>query len=426
MLKFEALVEDYAVEPVPEHATYGGWRIGFVLGGIGIALPALLSGAEVGLALGYQESLKAFLIAGVLVCLLAIVTGLVGMKSRLSTYMILKFSFGEIGARLVNLSFAFAQFGWFGVNAYFFGSSAEQFGSEALGWSVPSPFYVGLGGVLMTAATVFGFKALDRLALFVFPLMIVVLSTMIVNTFSATSYDALSALPPTGDLSFAQSITVLVGGIIVGVLLVPDLTRYARRAVDVVIAAVMALLVIEVLVHVAATGPALMFETLDPIALMLGLGLGGLAFAFLIIASLSTNMVNLYGSGLALTATFPKTPEWRFVILAGVVGTGLALFNVAEYFVDFLVWQSVLFSSVLGIYVVDFFVIKRGDYRLEALAAQPRVSWAAIGAWLAGTVVAILTYREVFQATGASNIDGALVSGLLYWIFARQSRRKSS
>jgi len=35
------LLEDYATRPVPEDKTYSGVRVGFVLGGIGIALPAL-------------------------------------------------------------------------------------------------------------------------------------------------------------------------------------------------------------------------------------------------------------------------------------------------------------------------------------------------------------------------------------------------
>lgn len=426
MSKFEQLVEDYALEPVPQHATYGGWRIGFVLGGIGIALPALLSGAEVAVALGYEASLQAFFLAGILVCALATVTGLVGMKSRLSTYMILKFSFGEHGAKLVNLSFALAQFGWFGVNAYFFGTSAEQLSSEVLGLNIPSPVYVGLGGILMTAATIFGFKALDRLALFVFPMMIALLAAMMVQTFGTTTYSALDALTPTQDLSFAQAITVLVGGIIVGVLLVPDLTRYARKPKDVVIATVMALLFIEVLVHVAAAGPALMFDEMDPLALMLGLGLGGFALGFLIIASLSTNMVNLYGSGLALTASFPKTPEWLFVIIAGVVGTGLALIDVADYFLNFLIWQSVIFSSVLGIYVVDFFFVRKGDYRIELLSSLPAISWAAIAAWVCGAAIASLTYIGVFRATGASTIDGAIISGALYWLLARNKGKALS
>ncbi|MEO0881663.1 MAG: cytosine permease [Pseudomonadota bacterium] len=414
-----SLVEDYATTPVPEQATYSGWRIGFVLGGIGVALPALLSGAEVGLALGYQQSTLAFIVAGLLVTALAFVTGWVGMRSRLSTYMILQFSFGRVGARAVNLTFALAQFGWFGVNAYFFGTAAESVGDTALGISLPSWTYILVGGVLMTIATIFGFKALDKLAWFAFPLMLTVLAVMIAKTFGTTDYSALAALPATGDITFGQAITVLAGGIIVGVLLVPDLTRYARAPRDVAIAVLIALAIIEPLVHVAASGPALIFQELDPLALMLAMGLGSLAFIFLVFASVSTNAVNLYGAGLSLTSIFPRVPEWMFVVVAGTVGTGLAVLEISELFLDFLIWQSVIFSSVLGIYVVDFFVVKGAHYDLADLERAPPISWQAFVAWGVGALVAAATFTELFSITTMSNLDGVIVAALLYGALMR-------
>jgi len=417
----ESLFEDYATEPVPPHATYSGWRIGFVLGGIGVALPALLSGAEIGLALGYRDSMLAFVIAGLLVTGLAFITGWVGMRSRLSTYMILQFSFGRLGARAVNLTFALAQFGWFGVNAYFFGAAAESVGGNTLGLEIPSWAYTVMGGILMTAATIFGFKALDKLAWFAFPLMLTVLAFMVARTFGEINIEALSLLPAAGDLTLGQAITVLAGGIIVGVLLVPDLTRYARGPRDVAIAVLIALAIIEPLVHIAAAGPALIFQELDPLTLMLSLGLGSLAFLFLIVASVTTNAVNLYGSGLSLASVFPRIPEWMFVVVAGIFGTAFAVLEISEVFLNFLIWQSIIFSSVLGIYVVDFFLIRRGDYGLEHLETGPSVSWSAFAAWAAGAATAAATYMGVLSLTTMSNLDGIIVSAVIYLVLARST-----
>ncbi|MEM1433462.1 MAG: cytosine permease [Pseudomonadota bacterium] len=419
MSRLEQLVEDYATEPVPESATYSGWRIGFVLGGIGIALPAILAGAEIGSALGYAQSALAFLVAGLLVTTLALVTGFVGMRSRLSTYMILKFAFGPVGAGFVNAAFALAQFGWFGVNAYYFGLAAESAAVSTLGLALPASAYVISGGVLMAAATVFGYKSLDKLALFAFPLMLTVLAAMLASLFSDATLAELLALDGSGDLTFAQAITVLAGGIIVGVVLVPDLTRYARGTVDVVIAVLLALALVETLIHVAAAGPALRFGVQDPLAILLRLGFGSFALLFLISASLTTNVVNLYGSALALTAIQPRLPEWVYVILAGTVGTILALFDVGAWFIDFLIWQSVIFSAVLGVYVVDFFVVRRARYELALLATLPPVSLPAFAAWITGATVAALCYLELLTLTGMANLDGALVAGGCYALFER-------
>ena len=425
MAKIENLVEDYATTPVPEDKTYSGVRVGFVLGGIGIALPALLSGAEVGRALGYEKSALAFVVAGILVTILATISGWVGMRSRLSTYMILRFSFGVMGAKFVSFTFAVAQFGWFGVNAYFFGTAAESIGRDAMGLNLPSAAYMIGGGVLMTAATVFGYKALDKMALFIFPIMISTLAFMTLRTFDLSSYEALTAIAGTGEMNFGQAITALAGGIIVGVLLVPDLTRYARGPKDVVIAALIALAIIEPLVHIAASGPAIALGERDPLKLLLALGFGAYALVFLIFIAVTTNAVNLYGSGLSLASIFPKTPEWMFVIIAGVIGTSLALLNISEYFIDFLIWQSVIFSSVLGVYVVDFFYVRRGAYDLENLAGEAPVSWSAFAAWAAGAVVAALSFLEKITLTGMANLDGVIVAGVLYAILMTRARTKA-
>lgn len=418
MARLAQLVEDYATTPVPETATYSGWRIGFVLGGIGIALPAFLSGAEVGRALGYQDSALAFLVAGLLVTVLAFVTGWVGMRSRLTTYMILRFSFGRLGATFVNLTFALAQFGWFGVNAFFFGAAAESIGRSTLGLNWPGSVYVVAGGVLMILATVFGFKALDKLALVAFPLMLAVLAIMLARTFAAGSFAELTAVPALATLDFGQAVTVLAGGIIVGVLLIPDLTRYARGPKDVAVAVLLALALIETLVHLAASGPALLFNEQDPLAILLALGFGAFALVFLVFASLSTNVVNLYGSALALTAINPRLPEWAYVLIAGAIGTGLGTLEIGDWFIDFLSWQSVIFSSVLGVYVVDFFVVRGGHYDLAMLAGAPAVSWSAFASWLVGASVAAVSFAlpELITLTGAANLDGVLVAAVLYGV----------
>jgi len=370
----------------------------------------------VGRALGYTQSTLAFLVAGILVTILATISGMVGMRSRLSTYMILQFSFGTAGAKFVNLTFALAQFGWFGVNAYFFGTAARGVGEEALGIDIGLSPYIGIGGILMTAATIFGFKALDKLALFVFPIMLVTLMVMIARTFGLAPLADLIAVPSSGDMTFMQAVTALSGGIIVGVLLIPDLTRYARSGVDVVIAVLIALALIEPVVHLAASGAAIQLAETEPLAIMLALGFGGYALAFLLLTSVTTNAVNLYGSGLSLASIFPGTAEWVFIVMTGIAGTMLALFNVAEIFIDFLIWQSVLFSSVLGIYVVDFFVIKKANYQLEDLRGTPPIRFNAMVAWFCGAAIAGCTFLELFTLTTMPNLDGVLSGAIVYYL----------
>mgnify|MGYP000477343542 FL=1 len=66
MSKTNELFDDYATEAVPEDKTVSGFRIGMINGNLAFAVPGLLTGLEVGTSLGFQQSVLAFLVGGVL------------------------------------------------------------------------------------------------------------------------------------------------------------------------------------------------------------------------------------------------------------------------------------------------------------------------------------------------------------------------
>ena len=90
--------QDYARAPVPDDATVGGYRIAVVTFGIGITLPVFFMGSTLSDALGATQMLLVSLFACVIVGLMMCVTGIVAANTRLSTYMLLMFSFGRLGA----------------------------------------------------------------------------------------------------------------------------------------------------------------------------------------------------------------------------------------------------------------------------------------------------------------------------------------
>ena len=95
----DGLLEDYATTPVPESKTHNGWSIGMVNGGLAFAVPGLITGLEIGSALGLEQSIYAFLLGGLILSILGTITGIVGMKNRLSSCMTMKFVFGLQGCK---------------------------------------------------------------------------------------------------------------------------------------------------------------------------------------------------------------------------------------------------------------------------------------------------------------------------------------
>ena len=75
----------------------------------------LYLGSEMALGMGIKNAIIAFLVSTALLTVLCMVTTIIGTRSRLTTYMILRFPFGKHGAKLINLILGIILLGWFAV-----------------------------------------------------------------------------------------------------------------------------------------------------------------------------------------------------------------------------------------------------------------------------------------------------------------------
>ena len=85
---------------------------------------------------------------------------------------------GAAAARVINLLLAVALFGWYGVTAQLFGQAVQNAVIEIYGFDWGVLPYTIVGSLLMVLTTVWGFKALDKLALFAVPLMMLFLGVL--------------------------------------------------------------------------------------------------------------------------------------------------------------------------------------------------------------------------------------------------------
>ena len=102
MRKFDQITEDYSRQPVPDSATVTGLRITVVMVGAVITLPIFFVAAQLGHSLGLRNAIIAFFVAGVFLAGLAGAAGVLASKTRLTTWFILKYSFGGTGAKIVS------------------------------------------------------------------------------------------------------------------------------------------------------------------------------------------------------------------------------------------------------------------------------------------------------------------------------------
>ena len=412
-ISFDYLAEDYATTPIPAKIFVGGFRISLINTALAFSLPTLLLGVQLSTT-GAKEAVNAFIWGGLILAIIGSVAGLVGLRNRLSTYMLMRFSFGLQGSKIINVCMALSLFGWFGVNVYLFGQAADGLWLSLTGIELERWVFVLTGGLLMTAGAIFGFKSIQKLALLIVPIQVLIFIILLNNTLSNTSLQELLTFPVQTQLKQGEAISAVVGSFIVAAVVMPDFTRYGRTWWDSVMASFIPYFLASTFAYSIAMFAAIWTGESDILELMLTIGLGMSAFVLVIFSSWITNSVNLYGCSLSITSIFPKFHEWQIAVVSGVVGTVIAFFEILEHFIDFIFSLGIIFTPIAGIYVTDYFILHKGNYDLEKIEQDTGISYIAIISWLAGIVTAYGANQGWLQLTGIASCDSLFTAALSY------------
>lgn len=399
-----------------------GWMIALVLAGLGVSLPMLYLGAEVALNIGFWDAVIAYGVSTLVLTVLCVITTLVGNRSRLSTYMILRFPFGKQGAKIINLIFGLSLLGWFSVALELLAQAIQDTAATTMGLNLPLWGVVLLGSIFITVTTIYGIKTLEKLANIAVPILLVFLLYVVyiavgqeTNAFQAiTSYQA-----PTGKMTLFEGIASLVGASILMPVLMADFSRYVYNDKHSLIA-VLGVTIGTPLVYVISAIMAIQTGEVDIIQMMKTFNLVIPAFVLIFVSTWVTNATNLYSISLTFTTIVESIGYTKMCIIASVIGTIMALFGFSNYFMEFLNILGVFTPSIAAIYILDFFWLKRQQYDLDKVQAW---GMPALISWGISSIIALLTYKEIFSLTDAYFVDSFLIAGICYFFFSKKNLR---
>lgn len=407
--------DNYTSSQVPEHQTINGWRVAAVVIGINVGLATFLNGAQVGSALGLKDALICAFLAGMILCIMGILTSIASVRSRLTTYVLVQSSFGLKGAVIVNVMLALVHLGWFGVNASFFGSAMVSAIHGLYNTSGPFGVIVIVGSVLMGITTIYGFKAINKLSLWAIPILLAIFITVFIM--SIQQYGVVTVDPtPVVQMTFGIALSTLVGSNLLTVVAMPDLSRFITTNKQAAIGMFLAFPVAIPLLLLLAAVPTMATDDVDIMNIINGFGLGVPALLILVFSTWTANSVNLYSYSLSLSATIHSIKPWVFTIVGSLIGGVLAVIGIIDAFIPFLLFLGVIIPPVAAIYVIDNFTIFRNGYDLNALAKGPSINWISMFTWLFSASVALASMYEVFTITTAPALDATLVAIVVYLI----------
>jgi cytosine permease len=395
--------------PVTDEETVSGFQVGIVIVGISITLPLLYSAGELARGIGLSKGI----IAAVTGALMSVPAAIVGARTRLSSYMIIEHTFGYAGAKFVNFWFGLFLLGWYAVTAELFGRTLYLAAAELTSWTIAEPVYTIVSSILVIVTTVYGFKAIDRLALIAVPFLLLALIGVVIFSLRQTSFDDLVQIKAEG-LDMATAISAVVGAAIVGVVLTPDLTRYTRTTIDCVVASFVGQGGGMIAAYVLGMIPVLVYNELEPMNYMFIMGYGGLALGVLVFATWTTNTVNLYSTALAARASVPLGNYRNVTVISGIVGTIAALAGIAENLIDFLVTLGLLVPPIAGVYLCDFFLLGRTDFSADRLEERPPIRVNAVVVGIGSGILATWMYYSDLSLTTIAPLDSLVISITAY------------
>ncbi|NDH10741.1 MAG: hypothetical protein EBY44_03220 [Actinobacteria bacterium] len=153
--------------------------------------------------------------------------GSIGARTGFNSYLLVRLAFGDAGARVVNLAFAISLLGWFGINLNLFGLAIAGLSDELFGIIPPELLVTIVASLLITVTTIIGFRAINLVSTLMIPVLAFVAMALLVT---ATSQTAVVIAASQGEMSLGDGISAIVGSIVIGSIIMPDITRFLRTS----------------------------------------------------------------------------------------------------------------------------------------------------------------------------------------------------
>jgi cytosine permease len=406
---------DYARSRVPPGEGRGWFRLAAVFIGICIGIPPMVLGSDLAAGLGLGKAISATLWSSVIAMPICALAAYVGTKTRLSTGMTLRSTFGTSGAKLISAMIAVDMFCWSAMNMELF---ADSVGSAArMIWPIHLAKWgllVG-SGLLMTVVTIYGYRSIEKVSFLMVPMLSGVMLSYFFYIFHKDGIDSVLARPTFGrPIEYFTAVSVMVGSYLNLSVLLPDYTRYSKSPIDSAIAVVLGLcLGLPIFVLLASYLTAATGEP-DFVKVMIVQGWGSIVIVTVALACWFHMNSCLYSASLNLAAITNRVPKWKLTVAAGLLSTVVTFIGIVAHYVSFLAIISVLMPPITGVYTADY-IRRKNSYDGNPRTVQT-LRLSAVASLCVGVLVGFATAARqnagfgLFHLTHLPTIDSFLVS----------------
>lgn len=381
--------------------------------GWGFLITGLIVGGALGNGLPFDAIIKATFIGNSINFVLGALVAYVGYKTACNSGLLYRYVYGTLGARAPAVFVALLTICWQGIIVGAFGFAWTQ-SFESTSFYAVAVF----GGLLFTFTTYFGVRGLELVSI---PATLILVAVGVyagyINVDAAGGFAGFLEMSrqsaSTEPLTMVQAVNLVIGSWIVGAIVMPEYTRFAKKAWVAIAIPFIVMIVSQWFLQVIGAMGGIVSGTYDFTTYMLAQGaiVGAVGVIAMSFALWTTGDANLYLPAVQTASVF-KRPQRVMTVICGLLGTILGL----GIYAKFLVWIDLLASlapPVIGPLIVDFYITNRSKYASFDEAALPRYNppaFIAYGVGAASTFVA--------PEWSAKALVGLVVSMLVYWVLS--------
>jgi NCS1 family nucleobase:cation symporter-1 len=464
-------VESWGIRPVPEdRRRLRAWHFGVLWGDLAVSLLVMVAGALLVPGLGTKEAMLAIVVGTLIGAVLLAMAGVIGSETGVPTMVGLRAALGVRGSFIASAFNILQLVGWAAIEVIVMAQAARSLSDRYLGFTGYYFWIVFFGAVGLLMA-VGGPIAVVRQWLQKFGVWVVVAASLwlTVRLFDVYDFGAIwraKGDPSLGWPNFWQAVDLVVALPVSWLPLVGDYSRFARRAAPAAVGTYIGYSVANIwffalgLFYVQAladpaVGPSPGTLVGDLVTSLLPLALGWLALIVLLVGESDEAFANIYSTAVSFRNLVPRLTHTVLAVGVGVTAIFVAMLldqlGWAASYENFLLVIGGVFVPLFGIFLADFFAVRRGSYSVPDLYKESGAYWYGSGVnrvglavWLAGFVVYVLAAQPVWlikhadvvswaprAAPFVDNFGGTIpafaISFVLYWaaaqVWLRSERR---
>ncbi|MCH7574877.1 MAG: NCS1 family nucleobase:cation symporter-1 [Candidatus Marinimicrobia bacterium] len=465
--------------PVPAAGrTWSMWNISALWIGMAVNIPTyMLAAGLISAGMNWLQALFTITLGNLIVLAPMMMNGHAGTRYGVPFPVLLRASFGTVGANIPALMRALVACGWFGIQTWIGGSaiylmlsiifgftpagpddmlpilglSLGQFGSFMLFWAINiGVILAGIESIKWLETIAAPFLLLMGIALLIWAVnaaggLAIILSDATMEQIRGSSGGDFKFWP-----LFWPSLTAMVGFWATLSLNIPDFTRYAKSQKDQMLGQLIGLpttMLLFSFIGITVTGATVIIygEAIwDPIALLSRFEsktVVALSLVALTVATLSTNIAaNVVSPANDFSNLSPKNISFKMGgIITGVIGILIfpwkLLSDFNQYIFTWLIGYSALLGAITGVMLTDYFLLRKMRLSLADLYrtggeysyGSSGINWRAI--WAIGVGIVVNIPGFLYQASaGTIHVPpffialydyawfiGLLVAGSLYY-----------